>query len=176
MFKKSKSAEKEGKLMDKPATSDFSSTPTSGSVNTKTVLGERITINGDIRGAENLVIEGSLQGMIELEKNHITIGPKGRVNAEIKARDVAIMGQLKGNVQATGMVKITKDAKFDGEIKSRNISVEDGAYLKAAIELQRDPIKSGPAVEKTTPKPTPGTIGTSVSQPTLKGPPGLQTK
>jgi cytoskeletal protein CcmA (bactofilin family) len=164
MFKKSKSSKREDEFMPKPETSDFSPTPTSEPANAKTVIGEHISIKGDIRGHENLVIEGSMQGKIELEENQITIGPKGRVQAEINAKNVFISGQLKGNIQALGMVKITRDANFNGEIKARSISVEDGAYLKAAIELQRDPKKADPAMEKTTSKPTQDTAGSSANQ------------
>jgi cytoskeletal protein CcmA (bactofilin family) len=168
MFKKTKRSKREDEFMPKPATSDFSPTPTSEPSNSKTVIGEHISITGDIQGTENLVIDGSLLGKIELEKNHITIGPKGRVNAEINAKNVTIKGQLKGNIQAAGMVSITRDAKFVGEIKSRSISVEDGAYLKAAIELQRDPKKADLTMEKMTSKPIQDTGGSSANQPLKK--------
>jgi cytoskeletal protein CcmA (bactofilin family) len=163
MLNKRKSPKKEDEFMPKPVTSDFSPTPASEPVNAKTVIGERISIEGDIRGHENLVIEGSMKGKIELEKNQITVGPKGRVQAEIHADNVTISGQLMGNIQALGTVKITRDANFSGEIKARSISVEDGAYLKAVIELQRDPKKAVPAFEKTTSKPIQNTVGSSLS-------------
>ncbi len=149
--------------MQKPATNDFSPTPTSEPANAKTVIGEHISIKGDIRGNEDLVIEGSLTGKIELENNQIIVGSKGRVEAEINAKNVFISGQLKGNIQALGAVKITRDANFNGEIKARSISVEDGAYLKAVIELQRDPKKDGPALGKPTSKPIQDTVGSSLS-------------
>ena len=119
----------------------YSSSPP---VNRKTIIGEHISIDGNIHGKESLIIEGSMKGKIELEKNQITVGTKGRVEAEIHADNVTISGRLTGNVKALGKVSITKGANFTGEIKARSISVEDGAYLKAAIELEREPQKGIP--------------------------------
>ena len=120
-------------------------TPSGG----KTVIGEQISMEGNIRGREDLVIEGSVKGSIALERNHLTVGPKGKVDGEIQAENVTVSGRLAGNIQAAGKVEITKDADFSGEIKAKRISVEDGAYIKAVIELERD------SKEKT--KPTPQT-------------------
>ena len=121
---------------------------------TKTLIGEHISIEGSIRGKGDLVIEGSVKGNIQLEKYHLIVGPKGQVEAEIHAGNVTVSGQLTGNIIALEKVAITKDADFSGEIKAKRISVEDGAYLKAAIELEREshikPVPtSKPADQKT---------------------------
>lgn len=168
MFKKSKSPKKEDKVRPEPAEIDFSPAPIPKPIIPKTVIGERLAIKGNIQGHENLMIEGSIQGKIELEKNQIIVSPKGRVQALIKATNVTISGQFKGNIQASGRVKITRHANFDGEIKTRDISVEDGAYLKAAIELLRDPKKADPAMKKTTSKPIQDSGGLSANQPAEK--------
>ena len=107
----------------------------------KTIIGEKIAIDGAIRGREDLFIEGSVKGRIEVETHHLTVGPRGQVEAEIQAANVTISGRLVGNINATGKVEITKEADFNGEIKAKSISVEDGAYLKAVIELKREPDK-----------------------------------
>lgn len=107
----------------------------------KTVIGENISIEGDIRGREDLLIQGSVKGSVQLEKHHLTVGPKGQVEAEINADSVTISGRLIGNIKAFGKVEITREADFTGEIKAKRISVEDGAYLKAVIELEREPEK-----------------------------------
>ena len=104
----------------------------------KTVIGQHISVEGVIRGKANLVIEGSMKGSIELEKHQVTVGAKGKVEAEIHADNITISGQLVGNIKAQGKVEITKEADFTGEIKAKRISVEDGAYLKAVIELERE--------------------------------------
>ncbi len=176
MFKKPKNSKKEGEFVQRPETSDFSPMATREPEHVKTIIGERITINGDIRGNENLVIEGSMQGKIELDKNQITVGPKGRVEAEIQANNVTISGRLTGNIQASGTVKINKDANFSGTIKAKNISVEDGAYLKASIELHRDPKKAVPTIEKSTSKPIQDTVDSYTDQPLKKSHLGSKTQ
>jgi cytoskeletal protein CcmA (bactofilin family) len=134
-------------------------TPVSTSAGGKTVIGENIAIEGGIRGGEDLLIEGSVKGSIELEKHHLTVGAKGQVEGEIHADNVTISGRLTGNIEALGRVEITKEADFNGEIKAKRISVEDGAYLKAVIELEREgQAKSAPVAkmpEKTPEKPAP---------------------
>jgi cytoskeletal protein CcmA (bactofilin family) len=114
----------------------------------RTIIGDQIFIEGVIRGNEDLLIEGSVKGSIELKAHHLTVGPKGQVSAEVQAADVTIGGKLVGNINATGRVEITKAADFNGEIKAKSISVEDGAYLKAVIELEREPMKKVARPEK----------------------------
>ena len=107
----------------------------------KTVIGREISIEGTVRGKEDLLIEGSVKGSIELEGRHLTVGNHGLVEADIQAENVTIKGRVVGNVSAFAKVAITKDADFQGEIRSESISVEDGAYLKAVIELVKEPQK-----------------------------------
>lgn len=133
MLKKSRKANAEPKASASPAI-----------IGDKTIVGNQIYIEGNIRGEEDLLIEGSVKGSIEMKAHHLTVGPKGRVEAEVHAANVTISGALVGNINATGKVKITKEADFNGEIKAKSISVEDGAYLKAVIELEREPMKKGP--------------------------------
>ncbi|PIP35216.1 MAG: hypothetical protein COS92_08495 [Desulfobacterales bacterium CG07_land_8_20_14_0_80_52_14] len=129
----------------------------------KTIIGEHITIEGDIRGQENLIIEGSMRGKIALEKHHVMVGPKGRFEGEIQADNVTISGHLIGNIFASGKVKITKEADFSGEIKAKSIAVEDGAFLKAIIELEKDTKKVIPAIGKAAREETKATITPSVA-------------
>ena len=124
-------------------------TPRPVSSTGKTIIGKQVTIEGGIQGSEDLVIEGTVRGSIELEKFHLTIGPKGKVEAEIRAGNVTVSGQLKGNIKALDRVDITKDADFSGDIKAKSISVEDGAYLKAAIEVERASKKTVEPMGKT---------------------------
>jgi len=124
------------------------STPKPSAAQGKTIIGENIAIEGSIRGEENLVIEGSLKGNIQMEKHNFTVGSRGRVDGEIRAQNVSISGELKGNITALGKVEITKDADFYGEIKAKSISVEDGAYFKGMIELDREPHRKSSEVVK----------------------------
>ena len=133
------------------------STPNVISPASHTIIGENISIEGGIQGKENLVIEGSVKGNIEQEANHLTVGAKGHVEGEIQAESVTVQGRLTGNIKASGKMEITKEADFNGEIRARSISVEDGAMLKAVIELERESqIKAVPeprakAVEQVSP-------------------------
>ncbi len=120
-----------------PSGNSYLSGPTPGSSDEKTVIGQQIDIEGSIRGKENLLIEGSMKGKIELEEHQVIVGSKGKVEAEIHAKDVTISGRMTGNIHALGKVEITRAAEFNGEVKARRISVEDGAYIKAVIELDR---------------------------------------
>ena len=103
-----------------------------------TIIGVNVFIEGSIRGEGDLVIEGTVKGKIELAKHHLTVGPNGQVEAQIQAGNVTVSGNLIGNIEALDKVTITKGADLNGEIKAKRISVEDGAMLKAAIELERE--------------------------------------
>lgn len=113
-----------------------------------TTIGEHIFIEGNIRGSENLVIEGSMKGNIEMDKHDFALGPKGRFEGEIQAQNVTISGQMVGNIKTQGRVEISKEADFSGDIKAKSISVGDGAYFKGTIELDRDPNRKKPLPEK----------------------------
>ena len=97
-----------------------------------------------------------MKGSIELEEHHLTVGSKGQVEAEVYAEDVTINGRLIGNIKALGKVEITKEADFNGEVKAKRISVEDGAYLKAVIELEKEPEKKAVPADKLADQATPG--------------------
>jgi cytoskeletal protein CcmA (bactofilin family) len=112
------------------------------------IIGEHITIEGSIRGAENLEIAGSMKGIIELGRHDFRVGPSGRVEGEIKARNVSVSGEFKGNIRSHEKVKITREADFYGEIKAKSISIEDGAYIKGVIELDREPEKKSTSARK----------------------------
>jgi cytoskeletal protein CcmA (bactofilin family) len=104
-----------------------------------TIIGKNITIEGSIRGSEHLVIDGSMQGNIEMETHNFTVGANGRVEGEIKAQNVKVSGQMIGNIKTQGKVEITREADFMGDIRAKGISIEDGAYFKGSIELAQEP-------------------------------------
>ena len=114
------------------------STPAPAPSQEKTTIGEHIAIEGQIKGGEHLIIEGTLTGNVDMEKHNFTVGASGRVDGEIRAQNVSISGQLKGTINAVGKVEVTKEADFFGDIKAKSISVEDGAYFKGSIELDRE--------------------------------------
>ena len=143
MLKKSKQTSAEPNVSNSPVT-----------MVDRTIIGDQIYIEGTIRGEEDLLIEGSVKGSIEMKSHHLTVGSKGQVEAEVRAANVTISGKLEGNIQATGRGEITKAADFNGEIKAKSISVEDGAYLKAVIELEREPTQKAVPLGKPEAKPS----------------------
>lgn len=105
----------------------------------KTIIGEGVIIEGKISGSGNLIVEGLIKGDVDLEKNSFTVGPNGRVEGEIIAKDVVINGQMYGKVNAVQTIKITQHADFCGEISAKSISIDDGAFFKGKVELDREP-------------------------------------
>ena len=130
----------------------------------KTIIGEHISIEGSIRGEEDLQIEGSMKGNIELGKHNFRVGPRGRMDGEITARNVSVSGEFKGNIKSHEKVEVTRQADFYGEIKAKSISVEDGAYFKGVIELDREPNRKAGGVRKSGATATPAT-GTPTGPP-----------
>jgi cytoskeletal protein CcmA (bactofilin family) len=116
----------------------------------QTVIGEPFTIEGSIQGEENFILEGSMNGRVELERHFFMVGSKGRFDGEVFARDVIVKGRLKGRINAEGNIKIAKGAEFFGEVKSQTISIEGGALVKAVFEIARKP--SPKQAEKRTPE------------------------
>ena len=114
----------------------------------KTIIGEHISIEGNITGEGHMVIEGSMKGKVEMQKYNFAVASKGRFEGEIHAQNVSISGQMNGNIKAQGKVEITKAADFLGEIRAKSISVEEGAYFKGAIELDREPHRNKTLAEK----------------------------
>ena len=143
MLKKGRKPEEgQGRAYDtitKPEASAPKPVPSPSSNAENTIIGENISIEGHIRGNESLVIEGSMKGNVLLEGHDFRVGPKGRIEGEIKAQNVKISGQMIGNITTKGKVEITKEADFLGDIRAKGISIEDGAYFKGSIELAQEP-------------------------------------
>lgn len=123
-------------------------------------VGKSVRIIGQIFTKEDLYVDGDVEGTIESLENKVTIGPNGRVQAGIKAREVIIIGQVHGNVETSDKVDIRKEAKLVGDITTARISIEDGAIFKGSIDIRKPEAK--PAAPKPAPvsaapaAPTPG--------------------
>ena len=111
-----------------------------------------------------------MKGRIEMEKHNLTVGSKGRVEGEVRALNVSIIGQLNGSITALGKVEVTKEADFWGDIKAKSISVEDGAYFKGSIELEREPHRKPSLAAKGPPSPDAGKSALSKPTETQKEP------
>ncbi len=119
-------------------------TPDTDPRNTATI-GKSVKVVGQIITKEDLYVDGDVEGTIESSDNKVTIGPNGRVQAGIRAREVVILGQVQGNVEAADKVDIRKDARLVGDIISARISIEDGALFKGSIDIRKPEVKSASA-------------------------------
>src|SRR5947199_7780985 len=91
-------------------------------------IGKSVVIKGEVTGSEDLYLDGQVDGSIELAGNRLTIGPNGRVKANVTASSVSISGKLDGNVRASDRVDLRHTAVVLGDIATQRISIEDGAY------------------------------------------------
>ena len=112
------------------------------------VIGSSIHINGDLRGDEDLRIEGNVSGTVELKNSVLTIGKEGKVKAGVFAKAIAVDGETKGDLYATERVSIHVNARVQGNIFAPRVSIEDGAHFKGSIEM--DPAAVEKALGKTT--------------------------
>jgi len=110
------------------------------------VIGKSVVIKGQIYSREDLVIDGEVEGSVEANENKIVVGPNGRVNAGVKAREVVVHGSIKGNVEAGEKIDIRREAKLVGDIKTQRIVIEDGAYFKGSVDIQRPEVAKAAAV------------------------------
>ena len=86
-------------------------------------------------------MDGDVEGTIECQDNKLTIGPNGKLQAAVRAREVIVLGQIKGNVEAADRIDIRKDARLVGDIKTARIVIEDGAYFKGSIDIVKHDAK-----------------------------------
>jgi cytoskeletal protein CcmA (bactofilin family) len=116
---------------------NFSLPPTAvGSVSGTSFVGETLRIQGTVTSKEDMLIHGELEGKLDLD-SRLTIGPKAKVNAGIKAREVIIAGSVTGNVDAADRITLRAGANLVGDVKTAGIVIEDGAYFKGGIDIAR---------------------------------------
>lgn len=100
------------------------------------VIGPSMTIKGEIRAREELLVDGEVEGMLE-SQSKLTVGANGKVRGNIKAREVAIFGSVRGNVDVVEKIAIRDQGSLIGDIKGAGISIDDGAYFKGSIDIVR---------------------------------------
>jgi cytoskeletal protein CcmA (bactofilin family) len=119
------------------------------------VIGPSIHIDGDVRGEEDLLIEGEVSGTVQLKNNSLTIGPQGKVTADVYAHSIYVDGYLEGDLYGAERVHIRKSAQVKGNVTSPRVSVEDGAKFKGAIEMDPQAAQNGNRVAARSPAPQP---------------------
>jgi cytoskeletal protein CcmA (bactofilin family) len=100
-------------------------------------IGKSVVIKGELNGSEDLTIEGQVEGKIELRQNVLTIGPNGRIKAQVFAKAVIILGEVTGNVTATEKVDIRDNGSVDGDIAAPRVAIAEGAHFRGSIDMQR---------------------------------------
>ncbi|HXX20433.1 MAG TPA: polymer-forming cytoskeletal protein [Candidatus Acidoferrum sp.] len=100
-------------------------------------LGASLHVKGEITGNEDLTIDGSVEGLVHLEDRKLTIGASARLTADVIAREVVVYGNVKGNLRARDRIEIKKDGSVVGDLTTARIMIEDGAYFKGSIEIDK---------------------------------------
>jgi len=127
------SAKTEGIAMSTDAMRPLSSTPSGSTAR----LGASLHVKGEISGNEDLHIDGSVEGLIQLEDRKLTVGASAKLTADVVAREVVVYGAVKGNLRARDRIEIKKDGSVVGDLTTARIMIEDGAYFKGSIEIDR---------------------------------------
>ena len=100
-------------------------------------IGKSLIIKGEVTGSESLYIDGRVEGSINLPGNRVTVGRNGIVAANINAREIVVMGKLKGNLSAQDRVDIRSEGSLTGDVVAQRISIEDGAFFKGGIDIRK---------------------------------------
>ena len=100
-------------------------------------IGKSLIIKGEVTGSESLYIDGKVEGSINLPGNRVTVGRNGQVTANISAREIVVLGKVRGNVNASDRVDIRSEGSLSGDVVAQRISIEDGAFFKGGIDIRK---------------------------------------
>ncbi len=100
-------------------------------------IGKSVVIKGELNGSEDLTIEGHVEGTIQLRDHVLTIGPNGRIKAQVFAKSVIVLGEVTGNVTASDKVDIRDAGSVDGDIVSPRVAIAEGAHFRGSVDMQR---------------------------------------
>jgi cytoskeletal protein CcmA (bactofilin family) len=113
-------------------------------------IGKSIVICGEVKGGEDLIVDGRVEGTISLTESRLTIGPSAQVSADLSAKDVLIMGRVQGNIAASGRVELRAGCVVEGDIRALRLAVEDNAVFRGKVDLTQAAAKSHEAAGKAT--------------------------
>lgn len=111
--------------------------------NMQACIGKTVMIKGEMKGSEDLMVDGRVEGTINLSESRLTIGPHAKVAADISAKDVVILGHLRGNVVASGRVELRAGCTVEGDIRALRLAVEDNAIFCGKVDLTQAASGSG---------------------------------
>ena len=106
-------------------------------------IGKSVIIKGELSGSEDLTIEGKVDGEIELRDHILTIGPNGKIKAQVFAKSVIVMGRVTGNISATEKINIRENGSVEGDINAPTIAISEGAQFRGSIDMQRPQVPQG---------------------------------
>jgi cytoskeletal protein CcmA (bactofilin family) len=139
-----------------PAFTSGTSATTPGAIpnSEQATIGKSLVVKGEVSGSESLYIDGKVEGAINLPGNRVTIGRNGQVAANISAREIVVLGKVRGNCQASDRVDIRSEGSLTGDVIAARISIEDGAFFKGGIDIRKPGNEAkGPVTPSTTPEP-----------------------
>ena len=131
-------------------------------------IGKSVVIRGELSGSENLYLDGEVEGSIQLKGHTLTIGPNGKIHASVQAQEVIVHGRVEGNIFASDRVELKSSAVLTGDLATQRIRIEDGAFFKGAIDIQKPEPKVEAAPEQ--PKPAASAAAASSSAPSMPSP------
>jgi cytoskeletal protein CcmA (bactofilin family) len=111
-------------------------------------IGKSVVIKGELNGSEDLTIEGHVEGTIQLRDHVLTIGPNGKIKAQVFAKSVIVLGEVTGNVTATDKVDIRDNGSVDGDIVSPRVAIAEGAHFRGSVDMQRKSAPTGQTPSK----------------------------
>jgi cytoskeletal protein CcmA (bactofilin family) len=118
--------------------------------NTPARIGKSVIIRGEVKGSEDLFVDGRVEGTISLSESRLTIGPNAVLAADVSARDVLVMGQLQGNIVASGRVELRSGCLVTGDLRALRLAIEDNAVFRGKVDLTQSAAQSAtqPAAAK----------------------------
>jgi cytoskeletal protein CcmA (bactofilin family) len=117
-------------------------------------IGQSVVIKGELSAEEDLTIEGTVEGKVELKKNAVTIGPNGRIRAQVQAKIVSVLGRVNGNIMASDKISIGEQGAVEGDLTAPRIAIADGSHVNGKVEMQRAKTpKASPASGEPVPQP-----------------------
>ena len=100
-------------------------------------IGKSVIVKGELSASEDLSIDGHVEGTIDVRDHHLTVGPSGRAEANVNAKEVVVLGSVKGNVSAVGRIEIRKSGSVVGDLVTGRLTIEEGAHFKGSIDIKR---------------------------------------
>jgi len=124
-------------MANEPAVAPRPASATTTTTADQATIGKSLVIKGEVTGSESLYIDGRVEGSISLAGNRVTIGRNGVVAANINAREIVVLGKVRGNLTASDRVDIRSDGSLTGDVVAARISIEDGAFFKGGIDIRK---------------------------------------